>query len=579
MKAIVIVLLMLGVSTAAVAADYTVAVTSGDDVGAAVEEAIALAGGLEGVVARGDTVLLKPNAVIASVPKTGENTSPEVLGAVVRAARAAGAARVIIAEASGGAQTHNAYQTNRYYRMAAEVGADLVDLNYLPSCRKTIDSPFGHSEYFMPNLLFEVDAVIDVPVLKSHFWAGITCCCKNLVGVIPSNVYYLPKWRIHDYPISDFIADINRIVRPDFCVADATRILAGRGPAREFGGFPYHMGVVLAGRNAVAVDRVGCSLLGIPEADAAHLTLLAQVGAGPASISEVKVVGEPIEVHAIDTYALEAKEALAPTGDLMSEVHGAEVPAGTLRVWWLGQAGFVCKTHVGTTFAVDPYLSNSVNDAEGMFRLERLPLAPSDLTVDYCFLTHDHLDHTDPETVRAMAANTDAVFVGPPSVAEHVTGELGVTALRMVTLARGGERRFADDLRAKAVHAEHTDDSVGFIFEAGGVSFYVSGDSLYCEELEGLAGLQPDAMAVCINGRAGNMSCSDAARLTGLVRPGLVIPMHHGMFAENTADPHELADELRALGISGRVEVMEFKGSLDIAPRVGLWQRIRRIFG
>jgi L-ascorbate metabolism protein UlaG (beta-lactamase superfamily) len=40
-------------------------------------------------------------------------------------------------------------------------------------------------------------------------------------------------------------------------------------------------------------------------------------------------------------------------------LRGFTVPAGSLEVWWLGQAGFLFKSPAGRIIAVDPCLSNS----------------------------------------------------------------------------------------------------------------------------------------------------------------------------------------------------------------------------
>jgi L-ascorbate 6-phosphate lactonase len=48
-------------------------------------------------------------------------------------------------------------------------------------------------------------------------------------------------------------------------------------------------------------------------------------------------------------------------------------------------------------------------------------------------------------------------------------------------------------------------------------------------------------LSVCINGKLGNMNLQEAARLTAQLQPRQVLPMHWGLFAENTLDPLEFA--------------------------------------
>jgi hypothetical protein len=57
------------------------------DVEAAVRQAVALAGGLDGLISDGDTVVVKPNLVWNASPEEGAVTDPRVVRAVVQLAR------------------------------------------------------------------------------------------------------------------------------------------------------------------------------------------------------------------------------------------------------------------------------------------------------------------------------------------------------------------------------------------------------------------------------------------------------------------------------------------------------------
>ena len=70
-----------------------------------------------------------------------------------------------------------------------------------------------------------------------------------------------------------------------------------------------------------------------------------------------------------------------------------------MKITWLGQAGLLFETE-GHTIVVDPYLSDSVKNIEPQnyrrvgVNEEFLRLKPTVIV-----LTHNHLDHTDPETL------------------------------------------------------------------------------------------------------------------------------------------------------------------------------------
>src|SRR5918999_2287821 len=69
---------------------------------ALVREAIDLLGGIQTFVKPGATVLIKPNQTVFYSAEEGCTTDPLVVGAIIRLAKEAGAARVQVAESSGG---------------------------------------------------------------------------------------------------------------------------------------------------------------------------------------------------------------------------------------------------------------------------------------------------------------------------------------------------------------------------------------------------------------------------------------------------------------------------------------------
>jgi len=75
-----------------------------------VSESFHLIGGLETIICRGDTVLVKPNLVAPYAYETGVVTNPYVVGAICELARDAGGRRMIIADGSAvGSRTEEVF--------------------------------------------------------------------------------------------------------------------------------------------------------------------------------------------------------------------------------------------------------------------------------------------------------------------------------------------------------------------------------------------------------------------------------------------------------------------------------------
>src|SRR5690242_7587441 len=64
---------------------------------------------------------------------------------------------------------------------------------------------------------------------------------------------------------------------------------------------------------------------------------------------------------------------LISSGEYMRSIRAFEVPRGALAIWFLGQNGFVLRSHQGPSIAIDPYLSDSCKTKHGHlpFRLDR----------------------------------------------------------------------------------------------------------------------------------------------------------------------------------------------------------------
>ena len=110
---------------------------------------------------------------------------------------------------------------------------------------------------------------------------------------------------------------------------------------------------------------------------------------------------------------------------------------------------------------------------------------------------------------------------------------------------------------ADIVFASHSGDAVGFVFHTAGLRLYVTGDTLYDPQLIADATRGVDLLCVCINGRMGNMSHDEAARLSGELGARIVIPMHYGVMPHNTIEPRLFLDSLRTHGSASTPHVLE----------------------
>ena len=227
-------------------------------------------------------------------------------------------------------------------------------------------------------------------------------------------------------------------------------------------------------------------------------------------------------------------------------------------VTWLGQAGFRFEAP-GVRILVDPLFS----EHEG----RRYPPPPVEDDVDWLLVTHEHLDHFDPPSLRAVAERSPRLTIVAPAPLEAMVRDAGGDAA-FVGVARGDRVSLGDAGSATvvpAVHALHPRDGysddprfVGYVIELDGVAIYHAGDTLVTEALvAALEALTVDVALLPINGRtyfreqadlAGNLDARDAVALAARIGAKVLVPIHWDLFEGNTEHPGRAADEAAETG-------------------------------
>ena len=223
------------------------------------------------------------------------------------------------------------------------------------------------------------------------------------------------------------------------------------------------------------------------------------------------------------------------TESMSREMESVAVPEGSVRIWWLAQAGFAFKTPAGRIIYADPYLSDAVERLHGFKRLSLPPIAAEEVVADLVVMTHEHTDHLDPDSVPVIARrNPQCLFAGPSGCMEGLQ-QAGVAPHRRSLLEPGRAHDFGSVV-VHAVAADHGDDSLSaltLLLDFAGVRVLLTGDtSLRLGLLRPLVEPRLDLVLPCINGVFGNMNHIDAARLVQAARPRYAIPCHYWTFAE-----------------------------------------------
>lgn len=262
----------------------------GKDYAEVTRTAVKNAGGLESIIKKGNTVLIKPNICVMAGPGDPRITDYRLVEELVKEVKNLGASRVIIGEGSFSGYTMKAAQYNKIK------GVELVDFNEVKEedCYKIIpEKSLTKEEMFIPKIYMDVDVVISAAKLKTHNDTHATLSLKNAMGIPPMPLTgVIDKSVLHSYGLSNSIVDLNKIRRPDMVVIEGIVGGEGSGPADNT---PVDSQIVFAGIDPVATDVTASYYMGIDINDLVHVQLAAGQKLGVSDRSQIQVIGADIE--------------------------------------------------------------------------------------------------------------------------------------------------------------------------------------------------------------------------------------------------------------------------------------------
>ena len=280
-------------SGAAKAKAPTIGVGIGEDYGKAAVKAVELAGGIKRFVPKGAKVALLPN-VQSRHP--GSYTKPEVLRAVIRLCKKAGASEINCLSL----QTVKQWEDTGLKAVLDAEGAGLRLFEKGESLFKPVPVPGGVvlKEARILAALFDHDLLINMPITKDHAGNKFTGTMKNLMGLNSSGsnrTFHRPNWKTDPDDVAHLdqsIVDLNKAVRPALNVVDATEFIVSNGP---FGpGQLLRPHRVVAGTDRVAVDAYCAALWALKPEDIVQIKRGAEQGLGEINPDKIVLKEENI---------------------------------------------------------------------------------------------------------------------------------------------------------------------------------------------------------------------------------------------------------------------------------------------
>jgi uncharacterized protein (DUF362 family) len=197
-------------------------------------------------------IFIKPNL---SHPDylPGVVTSPELMGQLVGLLRD-GNSEVMVGESNGfNYPCWTAFDKTGAQAAVRAAGGDVINLSEDKLVEVKFQGNTPLKRLFLPKTILDADAVVDLPLMKTHEFMGYSGAIKNLFGCVPSN----KRIYLHPY-LPEVFYRLYTLFKPQLTIMDARTGIEGNGPTK---GKPVKMDLILTGGDALAVDITAAKVM------------------------------------------------------------------------------------------------------------------------------------------------------------------------------------------------------------------------------------------------------------------------------------------------------------------------------
>lgn len=217
-----------------------------DDLKLVIDDAVMELGGFSQFINIGDKVLIKPN--VNTADPSPASSDPNFVKAVTELVVAAGAGQVIIGDSSTFYQNtlNNFEKLNLFDLEKIDPIVKVISFDEGKWIKKNIGGQFLKS-VSVPEILSQVDKIIFLPCLKTHYIAKFTGALKLGVGLMKPR----ERLALHAAHTEEKIADLNLAFKPDLIIMDGRQCFIAGGPTK---GELRKPDLILASASRLAID-------------------------------------------------------------------------------------------------------------------------------------------------------------------------------------------------------------------------------------------------------------------------------------------------------------------------------------
>jgi uncharacterized protein (DUF362 family) len=262
----------------------TMSVISGTDREKCLNKGIGLLGGIERFITKGDIVAIKPNVAFASAPGLGATTHPDLLAAVIKLCKKAGASEVIIFDNPINAPS-SCFYLSGIEKAAKDSGAKIM----LPSGSMFRNTTLKNGKliknwpvFFTP--LSKANKLIGIAPVKSHHRSGASMTMKNWYGLLGG------RRNIFHQDIHTIISELAMLVTPTLVVLDGIDVMMTNGPTGGSLSDLERKNTLVLSCDQVAADAYGSSLLNMEIQELPFIKKAETAGVGVSDYKSLKPI-------------------------------------------------------------------------------------------------------------------------------------------------------------------------------------------------------------------------------------------------------------------------------------------------
>jgi len=250
-----------------------------------------LLGGLEKIINPGSRIFVKINHL--SPPSAAEEaiiTHPALTREVLLLLKEIGC--TITAGDDIQSKQKDGFSISGYRELCNSLGIPLVNLKEVGFRRIDCEGKVLDKAYISP-LLLDSDFLINLPKLKTHSFTMFTGAVKNMYGIIPHGLrssYHRQFYKNELF--SQMLVDIFSCAPPHLNIMDAIVAMEGEGPSA---GRPKKVNLILASRDAVALDAVASKIIGLDPLQILTTKYADERGLGVGQLENIEIIGERMQ--------------------------------------------------------------------------------------------------------------------------------------------------------------------------------------------------------------------------------------------------------------------------------------------